>query len=245
MSHPYLQELRELLATGAPPADMATLRGGGLRRQFLPHSLQLADSERATYLGGHLEVLRVGAAVMLRGMVIDTLDQDVLSLRVIELPVVEHQHLTLAQFIIDRSIQENTATARNGLLLDDLHGARRLHQSMQLASVWVESGHHKIGWARPPKLPSVVGDRLPLLQLNLAQRLSPQELDTFQGQKLLKRARRWFTTRHGVDLGDPAMGIRLPDGFVVAMVNRMHSPIPAVIMRHGDDGLAMSRFMEF
>lgn len=245
MPHSHLNELQLLLRADADPQDLATVRGHGLRRLFLPHTLNLADGMRQTYLGGHLEVLVQGAVVMLQGLVIDEVDSRGMTYRVIELPVHEATQFELARFIIERSIQENTSVARNRHLDQDDATALNLHRYMQLASIWVASGHAKIAWARPPGLTPSVGDRLPLLQLNLVHEITASELDTFQGQKLLKRAQSWFSKQHAIELQIDQSGLRLPQGFCVAMVNRMLSPIPAVIMREGDSGLAMSRFMEF
>lgn len=242
MAHDYLHELNALLRGDASP-DVEPAPGGGVCRRFLPCVLQLDDGPHPTYLGGHLMTARRGGLAMLLGVVLDEARGTEVGLRVVELPVIDPTSLHLATFLISHTDQEFAAAASAPAARRDLEMALWIHRALQMAQVYVDSGHHRLAWRPLPNVAKAVGDRLPLFRLSFTDRLTRAHLATAQATEFIKRTRAWFA-REKMLLHNTPDGLLLPEGYFVAMVNNMNSPIPPILMRHGDKSLAVSRFME-
>lgn len=242
MAHDYLHELNALLRGDASP-DVEPTPVGGVRRRFLPCVLQLADGPHPTCLGGHLLTARRGDLAMLLGVVLDDARGTEVGLRVVELPVIDPTSLHLATFLISRTDQEFAAAASAPHAQRDQEMALWIHHALQMAQVYVDSGHHRLAWRPLPNVAKAVGDRLPFFRLSFTDRLTRAHLATAQAAKFLERIRSWLG-RDQLQLRTAKDGLLLPEGYFVAMVNNMVSPIPPVLMRHGDKSLAFSRFMD-
>lgn len=233
MDIPTLRDrLTAALRSGAAPDQLVDLQHGGLRRSFLPFDVDLSDGAFSSNLGGFLEVYGEHDRAIVRGMVLDHMALHSVSFRVVELTVVDRAGADLAQFLISRSAdEEGAALGARRRTAADRSAAQALFRAFQVARLWLATGHHQLPWDDgSPRRP---GATLPILHLAITRLLTPKQIATPAGQRLMARMPVWLAGG-GLECQQTAEGLVLPESHYVAMANDLDSPIPPMLICNGD-----------
>lgn len=232
------ERLLKALRADADELQLIDLPQGGLRRQFVPVSVDLSDGPHSSNAGGFIELLAEDKHALVRGMVLDHVAPHTVSYRVLEISVTNRARADMAHFLIARSVDEERAalaarrTTTAGRGAADRAAATLLYRYHQVARLWLASGHHQLPWDDgSPRKP---GASLPVLHLSITQLLKPKHLKSPAGERLMLRLPVWLATGGVECTGDGEGGLLLPDHHYVAMVADLDSPIPPMLICNGD-----------
>lgn len=234
--------LLKALRAGADVLQLVDLPHSGLRRHFLPVSVDLADGPHTSNAGGFIELLPDADHPLVRGMVLDHMTPYSVSYRVLEISVTDRARADMAHFLIARSVDEERAAlgARRttaaeggaGRSAADRAAAAVLYSHHQVARLWLASGHHQLPWDDGSKRKPGAG--LPVLHLAITRQLTATHLATPAGERLVARLPVWLATGGFECASDGEGGLLLPDHHYVAMVADLDSPIPPMLISNGN-----------